>query len=516
MNPLKRRPLPRPLPRRLLALVTIPLSLSLLTACFSAPAPAGGAGSDERISVAMLQPPRSGLSPLSDDAFKLSRWATAETLVVLDEAGEALPALATEWEQVDDTTWRFAVRQGVTFHNGNELTTESVVNSLQHAIDASPVPRILDGVDLTVEADGDGVVLTTADPDPLLPHRLSSPQLAVLDAEAYTDSGVDPTGTGTGPFELTAIDGVVGATLERYDGYWGEPAQASGIDVRYVPDGTARAAALRTGEADVVEAIPAGQAASIDEDLITEVPMPRTNTLYLNTESGPFADPAVRAAAREAIDRAAIIESVYEGRADVAEGLLGPALPWAAGYRDEPAYQEVLDGRATPSEVDGVKITLGTFTDRAELPEVAVILEQQLEAAGFDVQQDVREYQFIEADALDGKFDAFILSRATVLDSGDPVAYLASDFTCDGGFSIAQLCSPDVDEAISKAAQTEPGEDRQRASMAAEAAVLATDAAIPLLHERVIQGESQQVADAARDPRERILITADTHLDAAQ
>jgi peptide/nickel transport system substrate-binding protein len=502
--------------RPLLAATTITLSLSLLTGCFSAPAPAEGTGSDERISIAMLQPPRSGLSPLSDDAFKLSRWATAETLVVLDEAGEALPALATEWERVDDATWRFAVRQGVRFHNGNELTADSVVNSLQHAIDATPVPRILDGVEMTVRADGDDVVVTTAEPDPLLPHRLSSPQLAVLDAEAYTDSGVDPAGTGTGPFELTAVDGVVGATLDRFDGYWGDAASAAGIDVKYVPDGTARAAALRTGEADVVEAIPAGQAASISDDLIIEVPMPRTNTLYLNTESGPFADPAVRAAAREAIDRAAIIESVYEGRADVAEGLLGPALPWAAGYREEPGYQDVLDGRATPSDVDGAKITLGTFTDRAELPEVAVMIEQQLEAVGFDVQQDVREYQFIEADALDGKFDAFILSRATVLDSGDPVAYLASDFTCEGGFSIAQLCSDDVDDAIQLAARTEPGEDRQRASMTAEAQVLATDAAIPLLHERVIQGETASVVDAARDPRERILVTADTRLDAAQ
>jgi peptide/nickel transport system substrate-binding protein len=511
MNPRKRR-----VPRRLLAFATIPLSLSLLTGCFSEAGPVAGAGSGERISIAMLQPPRSGLSPLSDDAFKLSRWATAETLVVLDEAGEALPALATEWERADDTTWRFTVRQGVRFHNGNELTADSVVNSLQHAIDATPVPRILDGVEMTVRADADDVVVTTAEPDPLLPHRLSSPQLAVLDAEAYTDSGVDPVGTGTGPFELTAVDGVVGATLDRYDDYWGEAAKTAGIDVKFVPDGTARAAALRTGEADVVEAIPAGQAASIDDDLIIEVPMPRTNTLYLNTESGPFADPGVRAAAREAIDRAAIVESVYEGRADVAEGLLGPALPWAAGYRDEPAYQEALDGRAEPVDADGAKIMLGTFTDRAELPEVAVMIEQQLEAVGFDVQQDVREYQFIEADALDGKFDAFILSRATVLDSGDPVAYFASDFTCDGGFSIAQLCSTDVDEAISRAGQTEPGEDRQRASMAAEAEVLATDAAIPLLHERVIQGESARVADAARDPRERILVTAGTSLDAAR
>ena len=79
--------------------------------------------------------------------------------------------------------------------------------------------------------------------------------------------------------------------------------------------------------------------------------------------------------------------------------------------------------------------------------------------------------------------------------------------------SISQLCVPDVDEAIAQASETEAGEERQHAIMQAEAEVLSTDAAIPLLHERVIQGEVAGVIDAARDPRERILVTAKTHLE---
>ncbi|MET9579046.1 hypothetical protein ABZY30_26370 [Streptomyces massasporeus] len=58
--------------------------------------------------------------------------------------------------------------------------------------------------------------------------------------------------------------------------------------MKFVPDGTARAAALRSGEADIVEAIPVSQAAVLDQDLVTEVPMPRTNTLYLKTAKGAF------------------------------------------------------------------------------------------------------------------------------------------------------------------------------------------------------------------------------------
>ncbi|GAL10319.1 oligopeptide ABC transporter [Vibrio astriarenae] len=64
------------------------------------------------IRVAMMVPPRTGLSPLSDDAFKLSRWSTAETLVNLTPEGDAEAMLATDWEQVDDLTWRFAIREG--------------------------------------------------------------------------------------------------------------------------------------------------------------------------------------------------------------------------------------------------------------------------------------------------------------------------------------------------------------------------------------------------------------------
>ncbi|MFC0626417.1 ABC transporter substrate-binding protein [Kribbella deserti] len=494
--------------RRRLPLMLVPLlALSLLSAgCFAENGKAADATGDGRIKVAMLLPPRSGLTPFSDDAFKLSRWSTAETLVNLDANGDALPGLATEWKRTGQT-WEFTIRPGVTFHDGTTLTAQSVVNTLSRAMKASPKPRILDGVELTAKVQGDKVIVTTADPDPLVPQRLSSPQLAIFAASAYGANGkVSPVGTGSGPFKLVKVNGTATAALDRYDGYWGKKAAASGIDVTFVPDGTARAAAIRSGEAHIAEAVPVSQAALLDPETITQVPMPRTNTLHLNAKSGPFKNPGLRAAVRDAIDAEEIVKSVYEGRADVAAGLLGPALPWAAEIR------KPRTGTTAAVDPKGTTITLATFSDRAELPEVASVLQQQLQKAGFKVNQVVREYAHIEEDALAGKFDAFILSRATVLDSGDPVAYLQSDFTCEGGFNIAQLCDPNVDQAVRTASATEPGDKRRTAIMAAEAAVLRTDAAIPMLHERVIQGDATSVADSAKDPRERTLITVDTKL----
>lgn len=233
--------------------------------------------------------------------------------------------------------------------------------------------------------------------------------------------------------------------------------------------------------------------------------MPRTNTLYLNTEKGVFKDAALRAAAREAIDAASIVKGVYEGRADVAQGLLGPALPWAAELR-KPVT------RTKAKSPSGKTVTIGTYTDRAELPEVAAALQQQLQKAGFKVKLDIREYANIESDAMAGEFDAFLLSRATVLDSGDPVAYLHSDFASDGSFNIARLGDPSVDAALKKAGETATGDARRQAVIAVEAAVLATDAAVPVLHERVIQGDAAGVVGAAHDPRERELVTAATYV----
>ncbi|ANZ40442.1 ABC transporter substrate-binding protein [Lentzea guizhouensis] len=479
----------------------------LLAGCFASGAgdPAGSAGT--RIELAMMQPPRSGLSPFSDDAFKLSRWSAAETLVTLDDNGDARPGLATEWRRTSGTAWELTIRPGVKFHDGSTLTAAVAANTLTRAMKAVPKPRILDGVALTASVAGERLVVATETPDPLLPQRLSSPQLSILAESAYAADGkVNPVGTGSGPFRLVRVGGTTSATLDRYDGYWGEKAKAAGIDVSFVPDGTARAAAIRSGEAHIAEAVPVSQAALLDAKTISEVPMPRTNTLYLNTKSGPFADPAVRAAAREAIDRGQLISGVYENRADSAKGLLGPALPWTVQARQE------LTGRVPAGRPDGATITLATFTDRAELPEVASIIQQQLQDAGFTVNQVVREYAHIEQDMLAGEFDAFILSRATVLDSGDPVAYLKSDFTCAGSFNIAQLCDAGVDQAVRKAEAAEAGEQRRAAILEAEAAVLRTDAAIPMLHERVIQGDATSVVGSVKDPRERALVTAATHV----
>ncbi|MFT3888988.1 MAG: ABC transporter substrate-binding protein [Arachnia sp.] len=479
-----------------------------LSAC-AAETPSGSPASETatRIRVAFMQPPKAAMHPYSDDAFKYSRLSAAETLVRLDENAEPQPLLATQWKQTDDLTWVFTLRDGVTFQDGAPFTAEAVKGTIDHASASTTPPRALKGISLATEVTGDHEVTITTDiPDAMLPNRLASPQFSIFSPAAYgaADGSVNTVGTSTGPFQLTKINGSSTLTLERFDGYWGDVAVASGIDASFVPDGTARAAAIRAGEADVAETIPISQASLLDPKTVNEVFMPRTTHIALNTASGPFADPAVRAAARAAIDQKTIADTIYEGHADAAVGILGPALPWAAELRGD------VSSSTPPPKVDGVAITLATYTDRAENPEIAVQVQAQLEAAGFVVKQDVREYANLEEEMLNGGFDAVILSRNTMIDTGDPLSALMQDFSCDGGNNVSQLCDPALDTIFVDGLAHAPGPERQKATMAAEAAVLQHAATIPVTHERVIQGELGTWVGFERDPFERRLITEHT------
>nr|WP_241266107.1 ABC transporter substrate-binding protein [Streptomyces boncukensis] len=480
-----------------------------LTACGGGEGSGGSSGG--RLRVAMAFPPAQAMSPYGDDAVLLSRLSVIEGLTALDESGSPEPALASSWKPSDgDRTWTFTLREA-RFQDGGRVTAKAVAHAIGKATEAKPEPRVLsDAATLKAEARGARTVrVTSSEPDPLLPQRLANPALSVFSAAAYRKGGkVDPAGHATGAFTLTEVNGTTSAALDRNDRYWGGKAKAPGIDVKFVSNGTSRANALRSGQTDIAESVPVSQASVLDKGQIHEVPTARTNSLYLNTGRGVFAAPPMRAAARAALDTKALVKGVYEGHADTPRGLLGPGVRWAAKDRVR------VTGRAEPAPEADVRktktLTLATYTNRPELPEVASTVQQQFKKAGFTVKQVVRDYAQLEADALAGKFDAFILPRNTLLDTGDPLSYLQSDFTCKGTFNISQLCDKDVDSAVRKAARADGTAKRHRAEMAAEERVLRTDALVPLLHERFIQGVAQDVKGVSLDPMERTLVTPDT------
>ncbi|RII11210.1 Glutathione-binding protein GsiB precursor [Streptomyces sp. YIM 130001] len=494
----------RSVPRR--RLIAGLLAAPLLAGCFASNDDTSSEGSADgaRLRVALAFPPAENFSPYGADATLLSRLGVTEGLTKLDANGAAAPALAASWKKESDSSWLFTLREAE-FQDGGRVTPSAVATALKHAGEAKPVTAALSGVSLTAKAVGDTQVrITTENPDPALPLRLSSPGLAVLSGKAYGKERVDPAGTATGPFELTDSAGATKATLDRFDGYWGGRAQAAGIDARFIADGTARTNALRTDDVDIAEAVPASQTASLDKNNRRETATARTTALQLNTSKGAFKDAGLRSAVREAVDGSKLADGVYEGHADPGAGIFGPALTWAEGKRVEPT------GRAGAKDPKGTAITLATYDNRPELPEAAQVLKEQLQKAGFKVRIEVRESSRIEGDALAGKFDAFLGARNTMLDTGDPVSVLASDYTSKGSYNLSLLSDKKVDAAVRKAEKTGDIEQRQDAAMAAEAAILGTDATVPLVHQRIVTGVGSSVEGVVLDPYERALVGTGT------
>lgn len=183
-----------------------------------------------------------------------------EELTGLDANGSAAPALAESWKRESDRSWLFTLREA-TFQDGTDVTPSAVAAALTHASGAKPVPAALSGVTITAKAvGGQQVRVSTADPDPAMPLRLSSSGLAVLSAKAYEKKDtVSPVGAATGPLEFTRPTGTTTATLDRFDDHWSGRAQVSDIDAKFISDGTARTNALRTGDVDIAETVPVSQ-----------------------------------------------------------------------------------------------------------------------------------------------------------------------------------------------------------------------------------------------------------------
>ncbi|GAA2341514.1 ABC transporter substrate-binding protein [Saccharopolyspora halophila] len=477
--------------------------LLLLSGCFAGTT---GTGAPDRIGVALSFPPTAAMSVYSDDALLLSKLGATETLTVLGQDGTAEPGLAESWTRPHPDTLRMTLRPGMTFHDGTPLTAEHAANALRHAAQATTPPRSLDDVQLRAVATGERTLeVSTGVPDPVLAQRLTSPNMAILSPAAYRENpkAPDPIRTGTGPYVLEDVQGTAGATLRANDRYWGGAPKAAGVDARFISDGTARANALRAGELDVIDTVPVSQLPTISEQEVVELPLPRVVSAHLNTSSGTFADPAMRAAAREAIDPAQLASGVYSGHADAARGLFGPASPWANAAR-APRHE------TPPAAPNGRPVRIATYDERPELPEIASVLAENLRSAGFDVREvRVQEYSTLESELLRGAFDLVVGARSYAQDTGDPVSYLRADWTCAGSYNLSQLCDPAIDAAVERARRAEVRQ-RQQAAVRISGRLLETDAVVPLVHERARIGLAPGVTGIAEDSYERELITATT------
>lgn len=175
-----------------------------------------------------------------------------ESLVKLGFDYGVEPMLATGWEYRGDKTWRFYLREGVKFHNGQEFTAEAVKYTLEQAIRPSGVSLLKIGPDCATVVDKYTIDITTEEPNMRVPEILTHPLFGIR--APGTEPDKHP--VGTGPFKFAGYEKEKQLVVERYEEYWGTPARLDKITFKYIPDANTRVMALQAGEVDVINEVP--------------------------------------------------------------------------------------------------------------------------------------------------------------------------------------------------------------------------------------------------------------------
>ncbi|MGQ0571166.1 MAG: ABC transporter substrate-binding protein [Armatimonadota bacterium] len=280
-----------------------------------------------------------GAEPRSLMAMRIVDWTTnVQQMNIYDrlyfwdgDPPRIKPSLAAELPQTpDDLTWIIKLRPNVRFHNGDPLTAEAVKWTIEWLLDPRneshyrPRFAFVERVDVI---DPLTVRIRTKEPAPVLRYYLVD--FTIQNPNYVRQVGNDQASRnpiGAGPYRFVRWDRDERLVLEANPTYWNKPPAIRRVEFRFIPDFSARLAALLAGEADVVKDVPpvaVDQVNRSGQGEVRSVPSSRINYVALvNFKSGPLQDRRVRQALNYAVNVDEIIANLFKGRATRIPGAL--------------------------------------------------------------------------------------------------------------------------------------------------------------------------------------------------
>ncbi|WP_286681332.1 ABC transporter substrate-binding protein [Methanoculleus sp. DTU007] len=397
--------------------------------------------------------------------FITEKAIVTETLVGADANFTLVPNLATAWRQINDTTWEFDLREGVLFHNGEEMTAESVVFSLDRVAESSPGTAALLDYKSCEVVDRYTLRIHTNTLNPLVPGTLHYPDTAIIHPDSYDASGKFITPIGTGPMKLESFDEQTGEVVVVKNSEWwgGEP----GLDrmiIRGYESPATRAMLAESGEVDFTVDPPYSEVDrldAIDGIRVEKYNTPRIYKLDVNLNRPPMDDKNVRKAISHAIDRDGIVDNVLYGVGSPAGGVFLPTMTWAnttlKPYTYDPALakQYLAESGWTDTDGDGyvdkdgknLKVKVVTYTERPGLPPMLEAIAANLKSVGIEVETLSMENSALTVAMADGTWDLY-LSATNLAMVPDPEYVLKGWYTTTGSSNTAGYSNPEVDRMI--------------------------------------------------------------------
>ncbi|UOM35070.1 ABC transporter substrate-binding protein [Acuticoccus sp. I52.16.1] len=431
-----------------------------------------------------------------------------DTLVKLDYDMNLVPGLATAWEHVSPTVWRFTLREGVVFHDGTALDAAAVKASLEHVVALLPYAADLLNIERMEAIDPLTLEIETTEPFAALPNQLTDAITVIYAASSFDADGKFVKPVGTGPWVFVDYVKQDRTVVERFDDYWGEPPALERIVYRYIPDHNARTLALETGEIDFATNLPPAEAVRLRQEAEFEVFAEPTSGLFygaFNTAGDtPLADRRVRLALNALVDREILVKGALDGIGEPAWQFFGPQFAWvpdgvtpyevdreaAAALLEEAGYRKE-DGRWMK---DGEPLTLRilSYTSRTEMASITEALAALLAREGIGSEMQLFTWEGMLDLVRKGEYDISVVFWTPEM-TGHPDLHLKSQFHSAAEMNYQGWANGRFDALVDEGRTLDPGpawDDTYREALQ----ILQDDAPIiPLVHNVYLVATSDDV-----------------------
>jgi len=249
---------------------------------------------------------------------------TNDVLLSRSNEGQPVPSLAERWQAVDDLTWRFFLRKGVTFSDGKPFTAADVKFTLDYVLDPNTkygTASRINQIRSVAVVDDHTVEIKTKVPFPTLLIGLTN---IVIEPKHYHEQvgaeGMLRRPMGTGPFVFERWLPADRYELRANPNYWGGKPKLDRLVFRQIPEGATRVASLLAGETHIIEEIPVDLAPRVKSSRNVELAAVATSgsfVLTFETRKPPFDNPKLRLAADLAIDKELINRQILDSTGEV-------------------------------------------------------------------------------------------------------------------------------------------------------------------------------------------------------
>ncbi|MGL5050364.1 MAG: ABC transporter substrate-binding protein, partial [Fusobacteriaceae bacterium] len=343
-----------------------------------------------------------GSKPKSLDPHTFNEFPTLgitehifNTLVTLDDNGIPSPEIAETFEYISPIEILFTIRKDIKFHNGDTLTTDDVIFSLERMLKKPGSRVILKDIKNVSKIKDNKVLITLKEPSAPLLANLTLPIAAIMNKK-YTleNHNVSLKPMGTGPYFVSDWGDGDKIVMTSFKDYFKGAPKNTGLTFKIITENTSRLAALETGEVDIIYAI-----SPIDFEIVEK--SPELNLLYknttttelmvLNVEKEELKNKNVRKAIHMAIDKEGILEAIFLNRGSVATSPINPNI--FGSCQDLPYLKQDLEGARHILEKENPVAPLKIWTsENIVRVQIAQIIQANLKDIGIESTIEIVEW----------------------------------------------------------------------------------------------------------------------------